>query len=392
MRTVLWVTAIEPSLDSGGGGQIRQGHLIDALADRFDVRLLLAGKLTDARLRQRLQSVREVPEGPARDPTGRLHRRLRSIRWEVLQRQSEEIARQGRIRAALASAIADMPSSDVVCIEYIGLAPLLPRRRDCPWAITLHNLPSQMAQHSAAIAPGSRQRLMLGLEERNARRVEQWAARAYDLVVAVSSDDAADLPGGAVVVPNGVDTDRFTASPVPAARRIVFTGSLHTLPNRDGIEWFCRAVWPRIRSRAPDATLDIVGSRPSAEVLALGKADGVAVYADVPDVLPYLQRARAAVVPLRIGSGSRLKALEAMAAGRPVIGTTIGLGGLELVPGENVLVADDEATFAEHVTRCLDDLELARALGSRARTDVEDRYSWRRIGADYATLLEDRAF
>jgi glycosyltransferase involved in cell wall biosynthesis len=390
VKSVLWVTAIEPSLTAGGGGQIRQGHLLTAVMERFDVRLLLAGRLTDEHLRSGLRAVREIDAAAAPDPPRAMSRRLRQIRWEVLQRQSDEIARQREIRRGLRSALAAEARSDVVCVEYVGLAPLLPRRRDCLWAMTLHNLPSQMARHSAAIAPGARQRFMLGLEHRNSRRIEHWAARAYDLVVAVSAEDAACLPGNPVVVPNGVDTDRLQPSPVPDVPRVVFTGALHTLPNRDGVDWFCHAVWPRVRDQTPEATLDIVGSRPSAEVMALAELEGIEVHADVPDVRPYLDRARVAVVPLRIGSGSRLKALEAMAAGRPVVGTTIGLGGLDLDLGGDVLVADDEAAFADQVTRCLSDLELARGLAARARDVVERRYSWRHIGADYAALLADR--
>jgi glycosyltransferase involved in cell wall biosynthesis len=98
-----------------------------------------------------------------------------------------------------------------------------------------------------------------------------------------------------------------------------------------------------------------------------------------------------AVVPLRIGSGSRLKALEAMAAGRPVVGTTIGLGGLDLLHGRDALVADRPVQLAEAIVRCLEDRALAARLAASGRRLVEQRYSWSRIGADYAALLEARA-
>lgn len=391
MKRLLWVTAIEPCFDAGGGGQIRQAHLLDALADRFQVRLLLAGTLHDERVRGRLRSVTEIPVALAGDPEGRTRRRLRDIRWEIVERQSDEVARHKRIRQALLPAIAAGPPRDIVCIEYIGLAPLLPRRRRAVWALTLHNLPSEMARHNARIAAGRRQRMMQALEERNSRRIERWAASAYDLVVTVSAEDAAALPRGATVVPNGVDTARFHPGPVPAAPRVVFTGALHTLPNRDGIHWFCGEVWPNVRARVPDARLDIVGARPSEDVLALGRIEGVRVHADVPDVAPFLELARVAVVPLRIGSGSRLKALEAMAAGRPVVGTTIGLGGLDVRSGHDALVADDPTAFASAVERCLTECDLAAQLAGRARALVEERYSWTRIGAEYAALLDERA-
>jgi glycosyltransferase involved in cell wall biosynthesis len=178
--------------------------------------------------------------------------------------------------------------------------------------------------------------------------------------------------------------------PIPSNARAVFVGALHTLPNRDGIHWFCREVWPIVRERVTDAAIDVVGAQPPADVIALGQLGGVTVHADVPDVRPFLAEARVGVVPLRIGSGSRLKALEAMAAGRAVVGTSIGLSGIEVQPGRDVLVADDAAAFADAVVRCLTDNELAGRLGMMGRRRAEE-YSWSRIAEGYAALLEERA-
>jgi glycosyltransferase involved in cell wall biosynthesis len=388
-RHLLWVTPIAPAFAAGGGGEIRQAHLIAALAERFDVSLLVAGRLTDPELRGRLRVISEAPVQPVPEARTKLQRRRRDLRWQILDRDADEVARQRPVRRALTSALSSLPDPDLVCIEYLGLAPMLPRRRTVPWALTLHNLPSEMARHNAAVAPGHRQRTMLALEERNARRLQNWAVANYDLVVAVSGDDAARLPGDVAVVPNGVDIDRFEVAPLPREPRVVFTGALHTLPNRDGIAWFCREVWPHIQHHRPEATLEIVGSRPPADLQAAVDRPGITVHADVPRVEPYLERARVAVVPLRIGSGSRLKALEAMAAGRPVIGTAIGLGGLRFDAGHHALVADSPESFADAVLRCLDDESLATKLAHAGRALVEARYAWSAIGQGYCDTLED---
>ena len=108
---------------------------------------------------------------------------------------------------------------------------------------------------------------------------------------------------------------------------VVFTGTLSWYPNIEGLEWFCTEVFPSVRAALPDARIHIVGREPLPAVHGLAEAPGVCLHADVPSVVPFLERARLAVVPVRIGSGTRLKALEAMASGRPVVGTAIGLAG-----------------------------------------------------------------
>lgn len=388
MSDLRWITPIPPCFDAGGGGEIRQAHLLDALADRFRLHLMTVGELRDDRLRSRLSSVREVAAPQYVDPAGLTRRRLRDIRWQILRRQPDEVARHVATRRAFTRALAESPPVDVVCVEYISLAPLLPPRRSEPWTLTLHNLTSAMARHNAALAPGRRQRLMLGQEERNSRRLEEWASRSYDLVVSPSPQDARALPGEVRVIPNGVDSERFRPSPLPSDPRVVFTGALHTLPNREGIVWFCSEIWPRIRARVPEARLDIVGSRPPESVTSLDRLEGVTVYADVPAVPPFLDRARVTVAPLRIGSGSRLKILEALAAGRPMVGTTIGVEGLDTVPGRHVLVEDEPEAFAQAVVMLLGDDPPAQALAQAGRALVEASYSWTQIGRQYADLLD----
>jgi glycosyltransferase involved in cell wall biosynthesis len=190
-----------------------------------------------------------------------------------------------------------------------------------------------------------------------------------------------------VVVPNGVDVDAFPWAPVAEGHTIVFTGSLDYLPNVDGLAWFCGDVLPAIRARVPDATLDIVGRNPVDDVVALSRLPGVMLHRDVASVVPHLHQARVAVVPLRLGSGTRLKALEAMAAGVALVGTAVGLEGLAIGSGRHALVADSPEAFADSAVRLLTNDGDASELAAAARRLVEERYRWDVIGERFADLV-----
>jgi glycosyltransferase involved in cell wall biosynthesis len=281
----------------------------------------------------------------------------------------------------------------IVLLDHPVVAPLVSRRTAGgePWMMTLHNLGTVLAAHEAAVTRGRRQRWLLGRERGKSAAFERWCLEAFDAVVCVTAEDAELLPGPVAVVPNGVDCAALTLTPVPPDPVIVFTGALHTAPNIDGICWFVESVWPDVIAARPEARLEIVGSRPPGTVTDLA-APTVTVHADVPDTTPFLRRARVAVVPLRIGSGSRLKALEAFAAGRPVVGTTIGLGGLPVRPHVHAEVADDAAGFAAAVVRLLDDDDRASSLAIRGRELVDDaQLCWAQIGPRFARLVSDLA-
>jgi len=289
--------------------------------------------------------------------------------------------------------------SDVVLVEYAGLAPLLGARGSGPWLLTLHNLPSRMAAQRAAVLPHRRQRWLSRRDAHLAAEFERDAVADFDATVVCTAADAAALASGRhddaaaapLVVPNGVDVGRFQPTPVPAAPRVVFTGALDTTPNADGALWFCQSVLPLVRAELPGVQVDLVGARPGTDVLALGALPGVSVHPDVATVEPFLAAGRVAVVPMRIGSGSRLKALEALAAGRPVVGTSIGLEGLDLRPGHEVLVADQQADFAAAVVRLLGDDALAARLASAGRSVACARFDWTPIATAFAQSVIDLA-
>jgi len=226
------------------------------------------------------------------------------------------------------------------------------------------------------------------------RRAERAAVRSAAHVIAVSPADAAVLRDefGAPrvsVIETGVDTDYFRPTD-PGLREpdhVVFVGSMDWLPNEDAVRWFVEEILARIRTRRPAARLTIVGRDPPAAVRALGNGGrGVTVTGRVPDVRTWLARASAVVVPLRIGSGTRLKIFEAMACGAAVVSTTIGAEGLAVTPGRDILLADAPEQFAAAVVELLEDPARARALGERARRLVEERFDWSGVAQRFAEV------
>ncbi len=387
MTRALWVTSEPPDFGLGGG-YIRQANLLEALARAVATDLVVLGRLDDTRIRSVVASVVELPKVPVPGiPRLRAVRRLRDLWWALGARLPRELELTRRERRRLAPALAGAEVYDLVCVEHHWLAPLLAVRRSNRWILTFQNLLSSRLEHEAAITAGRRQRWLVERDRDKARRLEAWAVEAYDLVVVPSEEDAAALGGRAIVVPNGVDVDAFHAGPVPPGTEIVLTGTMSYQPNVEGAVWFCREVLPKIRQAVPDATLHLVGRAPLPAVKELVDGTSVRGHFDVPSVAPYLERSRVAVVPLRIGSGTRLKALEAMAAGRPVVGTTIGLEGLGVEAGTHALIADDADAMASAIVDVLTDDRRAAALATAGRLLVERRYRWDRIAEGFVNAV-----
>jgi glycosyltransferase involved in cell wall biosynthesis len=186
------------------------------------------------------------------------------------------------------------------------------------------------------------------------------------------------VPGLPVdVVPNGVDLERFV--PVggrPKAAAVLFTGSLDYPPNAEGILWFATEVLPRLRARQPEVRLTIVGRNPPRRVRALAADPTVEVTGRVDDLKPYHEAAAVAVAPLRSGSGTKLKVLEALAVGRPLVATAVAAEGIAVVDGVHLLVRDDPDEFARAVAELLEDPARGAALAAAGRRLVVERYDW----------------
>jgi len=192
------------------------------------------------------------------------------------------------------------------------------------------------------------------------------------------------------VIPNGVDTATFVqrdpAREIPY--RILFTGSMDYFPNIDAVLFFARKCWPLIQEQVPDATWQIVGRNPPAEIKRLAALAGITVTGTVPEVHPYLAASAVAIAPLHVGSGTRLKILEAFAMRKAVVSTSVGCEGLSVLPGKQLLVADHPEEFAQSVITLLNNPEMRTALGNAGRALVETKYSWEHCGALLLRVLE----
>jgi glycosyltransferase involved in cell wall biosynthesis len=195
------------------------------------------------------------------------------------------------------------------------------------------------------------------------------------------------------VIPNGVDTaycvpsDEVCAKPL-AELSMTFVGKMDFRPNIDAMTWFCANILPRIRTKIPLAHILIVGHKPAPRIAALKQQPGVEITGWVSDPRPYIADAAVYVVPLRMGSGTRLKVLEAMAMGKAIVSTTRGVEGIEVTPGHDVVIADPPETFARAVIDLLRDPARRRLLGRNTRALAESKYDWRAIVPKFEQVYE----
>ena len=216
-------------------------------------------------------------------------------------------------------------------------------------------------------------------------RFEAWACAQSDAVTVVSKNDelilkkmvSAEKP--LVSIPNCIDTEQYQQwDGDTESADIVFLGKMDYRPNIDAVLWFTDEIWPLVRANHPDATFAIVGQKPHARLERLRTVPGVTITGWVESVLPWLLGAQVVAMPLRMGSGTRLKLIEALSAGRPVVSTTMGVAGFEVRDGVEVLIGDNSAEFAEKIGRILTDTELASALTEKG-LEFAKKYDWRQV-------------
>jgi len=193
------------------------------------------------------------------------------------------------------------------------------------------------------------------------------------------------------VIPNGVDVEKYQPLPLPTeglTPSLMFIGHMSYPPCVDAVLYFCREIFPLIRRTIPAVELWIVGRDPLPEVLGLN-GNGVHVTGRVEDVVSYYRQSTVCVVPLRAGGGTRLKILEAMALGRPVVSTTIGCEGLDVIDGEHLLVADSPVQFAQKTVCLLTEQQLYQHVVTEGRKLVVEKYDWNIIANHMMKIYDE---
>jgi glycosyltransferase involved in cell wall biosynthesis len=395
---VLFVAA-HPPLPLDNGGRLRTFHLLDELCARAEVFFTCLDRepgsgmapCPEEAIRLALPGLRAlevVPAPPAR-------KRLRQLRALALggsytERMFHTPELVAAVRQGMQRFEPDIVHCDSLFCAYAH--PVDAPAATAPWVLSMHNSESLLKHRLAETATEWPRRRLYRAEAEALGELERRWLTAYDHCLAVSDAERerfARLNPSTVTVPNGVEPLPEPGLPTAPGEgeplRLLFVGSLNYEPNRDGLEWFAHEVAPRVRERV---RIEIEAVGPGARGPEL---PGVSYLGRVEDLGPVYERAHAAVVPLRAGAGSRLKVLEALARGVPLVSTTIGVEGFDLHDGEQALIADDPDAIAERIALLDASLRGGRNLAKElvdAGYHFAHRYFWPAIGERLAATYE----
>lgn len=383
MKNILVITARVP-VPPDDGWKMRTSALIRTLSSRgnqVDLLTYSSGDADDADLEALsgvLRSVRSVRRSKAYSPWDLLRGLIFSEPFPVFNYRQDDFAQVIEAMAAQRDYDA-VQVEDVVMAQYVLNLPFPLKVLD------MHNVESSLMARFARQERSPAKSLYARITAAKLERYERDVTRFFDLVTVCSEQDKALLTSMGVtasmeVIPNGVWCDAYDPDQTAAQDGgIVFIGRMDYHANVSGAHFLVDEILPRLLKLCPGVRVSIVGKNPGPAIRAM-EGPNVAVYADVPDVAPYLAKAAVVVVPLLVGGGTRLKILEAMAAGKAVVSTRIGAEGIEAVDGEEISLMDSPEEFAAEVARLLGDPGARMRMGAAAREMVSKRYDWDVVG------------
>ena len=380
------------------GTTIRNFNIIKHLAPRYEITLVsfgTSGELENAEPLRALCKRIEIAPYPTRTIAQRA--------WTTLTSSMPDMGLRLKSDAmhTLVNQVLREEKFDVVQVEGIEMARYLPISNfQFPISKLVfddHNAEyvlQQTAYESDARIPKRWHAALYSfIQWKKLERYECSVCQHANHIVACSDADANAIralqavsrqPSAVSVIPNGVDANVFVPSTDVCAKPLaelsmVYAGKMDFRPNIDAMTWFCADILPRIRVEIPLAHIVIVGQKPAPRIQLLKQQPGVEVTGWVSDTRPFVADAAVYVVPLRMGSGTRLKVLEAMAMGKAIVSTARGVEGIDLVAGHDALVADSPDEFARAVVALIRDSDRRRVLGQNARALAESKYDWRKI-------------
>jgi glycosyltransferase involved in cell wall biosynthesis len=388
---ILYITHASP-VPAKLGPARRHYHILDQLSRFFDVHLLSLGEPheREACAREfagRVASFTYASRGPTAVKVCRKLLRTATGRCDFMPTVEPALRRQ-------CAAVTDSGEFSAIMLSCVLLRGL-PLPDGVPIVGDTHNVEFDVHRRMATAADRVLVRRYAAMQWRATRRAEERAANSVALLIATSPRDR-DLfesefgVRDVAVVPNGIDLDEFAlASEPPRPGTIVFTGLMSYFPNQQAVRWFLQNVFPSVRRRVPSARFIVAGASPPRWLTGLSDP-AVEVTGWVPDIKPYVSRAAVVIAPLLIGGGTRVKILEAQALGRPVVSTTLGAEGLDVVHGRSVLIADDAPSFATQVSDVLTHLDVAARIARGGHEHVVAHFDWNRIGGMLSDLLQWR--
>lgn len=283
---------------------------------------------------------------------------------------------------------------DIVVCDFLMPAVNMPKNLATPTLLFQHNVEAMIWRRHYETQPKGLKKTFLKNQWDKAIAYERDACQNFDFIAAVSEIDAEQMRNeyalkNVAAIPTGVDTVFFQSNNNVAKEpyNLVFTGSMDWLPNEDAIKWFLADILPLIKQQIPSVTLTVVGRNPFPSLIELGKNDpSIIITGRVPDVRPYMDKASVYIVPMRIGSGTRLKIYEAMAMALPMVSTHVGAEGLPVIDGEELFLRDTPEAFAQMVVILLSDHALAQRIGANAAKTVRAKFGWKTVSDDFITL------
>jgi glycosyltransferase involved in cell wall biosynthesis len=369
------------------GGKRETYRLVEGLAERgHAVDLVVYADDADAAEEMEAEAgctVTTLPGTPDRTPGNLLRNVFSSDPLPVMKARTERYESEVRRRARDADVLHLHALQTSYLAATVGVS--------TPTVIRFNNVKYEIYRQFAHYTRNPAKAAYAYLQYLKTRRFEPAITAAGDLTLTITAEDRDLLTnrgaaGRLGVLPAGVDVDRFAPSGRdPDARTVTFFGSMDYHPNEEAALWFADEVFPQIRNRFDGLTFEIVGKNPSERVAALGERDGIRVTGFVEDIQEYVERATVVVLPIRVGTGIRMKTLHAMAMAKPIVSTPLGVQGIDVTDGRHALVADSSESFASAVERALEDADLRERLGRNARSLMESNHDWSTILA----ALED---